>query len=77
MTKLKKLLYHIIRPWFLINLICGIIFAVQLGHLVESYIHPTVTNTWVEERALEEMEDFNIAHWNQQKLFFFILNELQ
>ena len=30
-------------------------------HLVESYIQPTVTNTWVEERPLEKMEELPIA----------------
>ena len=57
----KKLLLSMMRPWVLINMSCTIIFIIQLGHLVESYIQPTVTNSWVEERPLEEMEELPLT----------------
>jgi hypothetical protein len=42
--------------WLLVHVVCAAALLFQLGHVLEGYIHPTVTNTGVEERDLKDLD---------------------
>ena len=42
--------------WVLANLVCTALLALQLGHVLEGYVNPTITRTWEEEVDLEDID---------------------
>ena len=42
--------------WMLANLVCTAILTVQLGHVLEGYIKPTITRTWEEKVLLQDID---------------------
>ena len=42
--------------WILANFVCTAILTVQLGHVLEGYIKPTITRTWEEEVPLQDID---------------------
>ena len=51
-----KRFFTIKTLWVLANIAGTIILSVQLAHVLESYIRPTVTRTWEEEILLKDIE---------------------
>ena len=51
-----KRFFTIKTLWVLANLAGTIILTVQLAHVLEGYIKPTVTRTWEEEILLKDIE---------------------
>ena len=52
---MKKIL-KIKTLWILANFVCTAILTVQLGHVLEGYIKPTITRTWEEEVPLQDID---------------------
>ena len=52
----RKRFFAIKTLWVLANLAGTIILTVQLAHVLEGYIRPTVTRTWEEEILLKDIE---------------------
>ena len=46
--------------WVLANLVFTALLALQLGHVLEGYVNPTITRTWEKEVGLEE-NDFPVT----------------
>ena len=42
--------------WVLANLVFTALLALQLGHVLEGYVNPTITRTWEEEVDLEDID---------------------
>ena len=42
--------------WALANLVCTALLALQLGHVLEGYVNPTITRTWEKEVGLEDID---------------------
>ena len=42
--------------WVLANLVFSALLALQLGHVLEGYVNPTITRTWEKEVGLEEID---------------------
>ena len=42
--------------WVLANLACTVVLAIQLTHVLEGYLKPTITRTWEEEVPLQDIE---------------------
>ena len=56
MFGMMRRIFTIKHLWVLANLICTALLTVQLAHILEAYIKPTMTRTWEEEVSLRDIE---------------------
>lgn len=55
MCEMKRI-FAIKTLWILVNLACTAILTVQLSHVLEGFIRPTITRTWEEEVDLKDID---------------------
>ena len=44
------------RFWILANIACTIALVIQLAHVLDGFVKPTITRTWEEEVSLEDIK---------------------
>ena len=52
----RRRIFTIKTLWALANITCTAILTVQLAHVLEGYIKPTITRTWEEEVPLQDID---------------------